>query len=294
MKKDIFNFRRFGKYFMSDIRTCTANYGLTLVTLSCLILLATYVLTVAMGLLFGGEWDGPGIGERAFVFLVAVVTSIIAMPSKCYGNITEKQYGSQWLMIPVSKTEKFISMIIMACIIVPVIACALFFSLDALICTLDPTCGNSVISWGIHWGENIVTSITNFQADMGSIGHEGISRLLSQLGNPWLYIDDAFGVVLPFLLGALVFKKGKIVKTFLSIAAVGMLASFITSPLMMSWTKDLMEIEAAGGTLDYENFSSIFDSWFFRNIALVDTISDTIVNVALLTAIYFRIKTLKH
>ena len=31
---DIFNFRRFGKYFASDLRTCWANYGLSLLTIS--------------------------------------------------------------------------------------------------------------------------------------------------------------------------------------------------------------------------------------------------------------------
>ena len=38
----------------------------------------------------------------------------------------------------------------------------------------------------------------------------------------------------------------------------------------------------------------LFDNGFFKHLVLIDIISDTIVNVALLTGIWLRIKTLKH
>ena len=41
---DIFTFRRFGKYFASDLRSCSANYGLSLLTISLLTPLATYAI----------------------------------------------------------------------------------------------------------------------------------------------------------------------------------------------------------------------------------------------------------
>ena len=38
----------------------------------------------------------------------------------------------------------------------------------------------------------------------------------------------------------------------------------------------------------------LFNNGFFKNLVLIDIISDTIFNAALLTGIWFRIKTLKH
>ena len=37
-----------------------------------------------------------------------------------------------------------------------------------------------------------------------------------------------------------------------------------------------------------------FNCGFFRHFALIDTISDTLVNLTLMAGIWFRIKTLKH
>jgi hypothetical protein len=37
-----------------------------------------------------------------------------------------------------------------------------------------------------------------------------------------------------------------------------------------------------------------FENGIFRNLILIDTISDAIVNIALIIGIWFRIKTLKH
>ena len=51
MKKDIFNFRRFGKYFSTDIRTCSANYGLSLLTISILSPMVLYFITAAFNLM---------------------------------------------------------------------------------------------------------------------------------------------------------------------------------------------------------------------------------------------------
>ena len=51
MKNDIFNLRRFGKYFGTDIRTCWANYGLSLLTLSILSPVFFYILSTGFNLL---------------------------------------------------------------------------------------------------------------------------------------------------------------------------------------------------------------------------------------------------
>lgn len=286
MKKDIFNFNRFGKYFVSDIKTCIANYGLSLATISLLSLLLVYVCHVGFCLLINNEWYGAGLATRGITFAVIMFCIVVTMPVKCYGQLTEKRYGSQWLMVPASKLEKFLSMIIMSCVIVPVVGSTLFLGLDALICVIDPTCGDSLIRTLIQL-PNVVNGLVENGLEM--IDNENIIRLINQAQSPWLYVDDSIQMSLPFILGAIYFKNGKTVKTFLALAVFGTLVSVITTPIMIDWTKSIADTAAS------QNFADMFlDHWVFRNMVLVDTISDTVNNVALLVAIYFRIKTLKH
>ena len=144
MKNNIFNFRRFGKYFVSDIRTCSANFGLSLLVTCLSATLIVYALSIFGKLIISHIWEGPGLTIRLAAFLVMFVVIIINGPSKCYGRISEKKYGSFWLTLPASKLEKFLSMILLSAIIIPIAASALFLGIDAIICALDQSCGQSV------------------------------------------------------------------------------------------------------------------------------------------------------
>ena len=295
---DIFNFRRFGRYFSSDFRTLIANYGLSLLTISILTPIATYVLISGFKYLMGGSWEGPELPVRTFIFGMMALCLVVTMPVKCYGRVTEKQYGSFWLTLPASRLEKFISMFVMTCIIVPVTGFALFLGIDAIICALDPTCGEGLMAAAV----NFIGNAQEFMNELGgeltlNFGSEKIPvedrtlalDILREINNPWLYIDDLFGMSLPFLLGAIYFKKGKTVKTFLVLAVLGTAASAIMAPVMKEWAMRIAESNDAE-TLIY----SMFNNGLFRHYALLDTISDTVVNLAFMTGIWFRIKTLKH
>ena len=97
---DIFDFRRFGKYFASDIRTCAANYGLSLLALTMLAPIATELITAGFSLLLDLTWQGAWLGLRVGVFAIAMLCLVVTMPAKCYGKLTDKQYGAFWLMLP--------------------------------------------------------------------------------------------------------------------------------------------------------------------------------------------------
>lgn len=294
---DIFNFRRFGKYFASDAKTCAANFGLTLATTSLLPSLAAYVLAVGFNLLFLGSWTGPGIGLRFGIFIVSLVFMLIGMPVNCYGKITQKQYGTFWLNLPASRLEKYLSMIIMSCIIVPVIGITGFLAADSLVCTLDSTCGQSLFRAALALKENAV----GFVNDLYSINvdldiHMGAASFplkdfpegIRQLASPWYYIDDFFGMVLPFLFGAVFFKSHKVVKTILLLAAISTVTSLGISPFL----KDM--IYMFSGMDEQQAVEFLMNGGIFRKLMIMDTISDTVMNVGFLTAIWFRIKTLKH
>lgn len=297
MKNNIFNFRRFGKYFVSDFKNCTASFGLSLATISLLMPAALYVVTVGMSLLFTQEWNGPDMGLRFFVFCIAMFCITVTMPVKCYGRITEKQYGSFWLTLPASKLEKFISMIVFTCVIVPVVGVVLFLGLDSIICAIDPTCGKSLALGGIELFTNLGElsgELEHVKINLGLVpsieaGSSGVD-LVKQVSSPWLYVDEIFGITLPFLLGAICFKSGKTVKTFLALTVVSIITSFIMTPFITGYVVDILN----NASDEQAIVSEMLSSGIFKNLALIDTISDTVMNTALMVGIWFRIKTLKH
>lgn len=294
MKNDIFNLKRFGKYFVSDLKSCGANYGLSLMTVCLLAPVMVYVVISALHLITTSTWDGPDMGIRCMVFIMSMLCMIITMPVKCYGKITEKQYGSFWLTLPASRLEKFISMIVMTSIIVPVIGTVAYLCIDSVICALDHTCGRNLIAGAME----LMRNLGEMKEATLNLGNESITienaavaqRIVSQITNPWIYVDEIFSMTLPFLLGAVFFKNGKTAKTFLSIFAFSIAISILTTPFMESWASAFLSNPDA----DPAEIIEFFNNSIFNNLAVIDTVSDTIVNTALLSGIWFRIKTLKH
>ena len=294
MKNDIFNFRRFGKYFATDFRTCCANYGLSLLTISLLSPLVLYVIIVTINQIMHNTWDGPDIGLRVFAFAVAMICMVVTMPVKCYGKITEKQYGSFWLTLPASRLEKFISMILMTCIIVPVSGALLYLGLDALICAFDHTCGQNLFAGGTEllqrMGEAKDVTLNLIDESITIEDATLAQEIVRQMNNPWMYIDEIFCFTLPFLLGAVFFRNGKTVKTFIALFAISTVTGMICSPIMTNWVMEMFN----NLNEDPDAILQMFNNKLFKNLVLIDTVTDTVTNLALMAGIWFRIKTLKH
>lgn len=294
MKKDIFDFRRFGKYFTTDFRTCRANYGLSLLTISLLTPIALYMIVAAINQIMNNTWDGPDIGLRVFAFAVAMICLVVTMPVKCYGKITEKQYGSFWLTLPASRLEKFISMILMTCIIVPISGALLYLGLDAVICAFDHTCGQNLIAGGMELLQKMgeAQEVTfNFVDENITVEDAALAQeVIRQMNNPWMYLDEIFCFTLPFLLGAVFFRNGKTVKTFIALFAISTATGIIMTPIMTDWAMEIIE-----NINDYPTaILQMFNNSLFKNLVFIDTVTDTVANLALMAGIWFRIKTLKH
>lgn len=287
--KDIFDIRRFGKYFASDIRSCAAGYGLSMLLISSMGLII-YIGTITMGLIFEHTWDGPDISFRAGTFAISMFVLAVTMPVKCYGQVTEKRAGTFWLMLPASRLEKAVSMVLMTILVVPVISVLCYCSIDGIICALDSTCGESLFSGMRHLFSNFLNIAVATENDMAAF--PALADFCRQVGNPWLYVDDLIGTCLIFLLGAIVFKSGKTAKTIIAYFVFSMAVSTITGPLISDMIPDMAGIGTASGSAEF--VENLFSRDIFRHVALYDTINDTIVNIALLAGIWYRIKTLKH
>lgn len=286
---EIFNIRRFGKYLASDAKGCAANYGLSMLLIS-LMGLIIYAGTVIMGLLFNGEWDGPGLGFRLTTFAVSMLVLMVTMPVKCYGRITEKRFGSEWLMIPVSSFEKFLSMIVMTVVAIPIAVCGVYLCVDALICTFDVSCGDNIFVSCKGLIDRFVEISIASSSDINEFPE--LAKFVKQVSNPWLYVDDIIGMFLVFITGAVIFKKSKTVKTILAYIGISLALGMIATPFA---TSAFQNLASQSITIDTpEAVNALFNRAIFRHAALIDTINDTIVNLILMAVIYFRIKTLKH
>jgi len=278
MRTDIFNMKRFGAYFLSDMRSNIANFGISAAILSAVGLIA-YIFCGVIGLTFGGEWVSYPIAGRLITMGVLLVILTISMPVKCYGKLTEKNAGSAFLTLPVSTFEKTASMILSNGIVIPAVVMLVFLGLDALVCACDPGCGVSIASIPFSgYMNDLWNSLEEIPAELS-----GIRAVM----NPLLYMDDITTGILVFTLGALCFKKSKAAKTILVLLALSMAVSMVSTPIMMHI--------AATGNWDFESAEAMMEKfgWVINHAGLLDTINDTIVNVALSVAIFFRVKTMK-
>lgn len=286
---DIFDIRRFGKYFVTDAKGCLANYGLSMILISMMGLIV-YAGTIIMGLLLQGQWEGPGLGFRVFTFAACLMVLTFTMPVKCYGRITGKRFGTQWLMIPASSFEKSLSMILMTAVVMPLTVCLIYLGMDSLLCSLDATCGRSIAESFRSVLDRFIEISVASESDLSQF--PALAHFVKQVTCPWLYVDDIMQMFLITLTGALLFKKGKTTKTILFYIIISAALGLAILPFTNVFFKEFASLNFEANTPEAMN--QLFGMGVFKHAALWDTLNDTVINLALIAAIYFRVKTLKH
>lgn len=213
--KDSLNFNRFGKYFLYDLKARWSDLGIFFLVFALFpfIFYLIYMLfgtlgANSLGAIFTGERiDGPSLIVRFSTFAVTSGLFVILFPARAYGFITEKKAGSDYLMLPASRAEKFTSMMLISLVVIPVAFVAVYFISDWLLCLLDKTCGNSML-------------LTN----LNELGSHDV--LMVGNGIPLLLATMAESIVI-FLLGSLIFKKWKVGYTIIALFAINMVLSII-------------------------------------------------------------------
>lgn len=291
MKNDIFDFKRFGNYFVTDIKNAIANYGWSMIIL----ILSGLIAYIVIGLLstiatyswqdilngVGVEWVHTDVYGRLTIMLIAFTILSFTAPTKCYGGLTDKNIGSDFILLPASRLEKFISMILMCCIVIPTVFLAGYLVVDSLICSVCPEAGKGIIA-GISNAVNEILAEEEIPVEI-------IDRI-----NLASAIDDTWMIFLFFLLGALVFKKSKAIKTFLVGYGITVVISIVVIIEIVAHSADIdtfFDTFAIGKT-DEELGMALLG--YMDKIILFDTIFDITINALLLTGIWFKLKTLKH
>ena len=263
--KKIFSFDRFFKYFKYDLVNAKSNFGLSLLILGFLPLM-TFIVSNLISLIFTGSWvnNTVGVGISGMAFGAAFVISAIILGIKLYGNLTDKKAGSNWIMIPASTFEKFLSMFLIVFVIAPVCLAVLLLASD-LILSIIP--GHTSVT---SWIKEVVTS-------MGAAGFK-----VNYIAMIWLMWGQ---YALAFLLGAIIFKKAKVAKTILWMFILSTVFGIVMTKvagltnLPETFLKDASDVNIAG-------LQSRLN-WFL-NISWIGWI------VVLCGGIFWRLKTIKH
>ena len=289
MNNDVLNMNRFGRYLVTDIKNAIARYGISLLIMAT-ISLTGYLLCGFFTMIVGSGWHSMGEIGRSVMMGITFVVLTITAPAKIYGFFTDKKEGSSFLMVPASSLEKTLSMILVCCVIVPLAFFAVYFTLDQIVCLIDGRCGNSVIML-INNGQSMLTDA--FQKL--SMETDSFIPDYSSMASVWMYMDDLAQGFLIFLLGALIFKSSKPAKTIGCLILLSMVLSMITTPIVLHGTIERFKEAAASSMSPEELFQSFpFLSWSVKHAVLLDFISDTVVNIGLAIAIYFRVRKIKH
>jgi len=265
---NIFDFKRFGNYFLYGLRRAKNNYWLSLLLLGFFPVIF-FVFTMMFSLIFKGHTGVmPSEMKTMAAFLSALIV-LVGAGTRLYGNLTEKRSGSDFLLLPASTLEKWLSMVLLICIVLPAALFLLMFAADGLMGLLFPnTYGASIMNAGFFHGLN-----DGLADDMElSFNLPAISFLN--------WCENA----LAFTLGAVCFKKNKIARTFLCLFLFGIVMSILMAVLLFGNVR--IESDQV-----LSRFGDIEHTVRFFNVFL--NILYTLVIGALLGGLYYRLRTLK-
>lgn len=295
MESEVFNMNRFWRYLKSDFNSFISKYGISLLVMSTMAV-TTDAFNGLISFFITGGWIGMITPLRFILFAVFAVIVLFTAPAKLYGHLTDRKQGSAFLMLPASKLEKFISMVLITGVVVPLFFGFLYLSLDAIVCMVDHTCGSSMFSY---------LFCTDFKSLMASsIAESDVTEWGSYFQNitsaftPFLYFDDIFQSLMLFLLGALIFKTSKTGKTLGCLILLGLSLEMLLSPVIALTSIDkirvLSESDMNMFTTDMFSANFPFISWTLRHLVLVDTLWDGFINCVILYLIWLRLGKMKH
>lgn len=270
--KNIFKLDRFGKFLAYDLNNTWNQYGLSLLIIG-LTPTIFVVINYIMNVVFLGNESSFSYGLGAFLTItaIAIMVAIIAGPQKIYGHVTDKKAGSDYILVPASTFEKFSSMMVNVCVVIP-IALFILFGLQYAafkICIPGFNGGISDIISKIH-------EVTRGNEDFH------ISDFSLAMGSWAVWTQN----ILIFTLGAIFFKKSKAAKTILAIMCVSFVFSMLTAGFFQIVDADSFE-ELFKRLFDNPRAVQHFVNWFV-NLALI------VPNAVLMALIYLRLKTIKH
>ncbi|MFI3239289.1 MAG: hypothetical protein R3Y22_01670 [Bacteroidales bacterium] len=191
---NIFELKRFGKVLKSDISFYWLQERMRFLSVLATILVVGWLMSKA------------SVEDRAIFFLVVALTYSLFTLFKVYGGVNNKKGGADYLMLPASSLEKFISMVILAVICSPILLILAMLAVDTLLVTIS----NDFYS--------------NQYMSFADIFNQATLKI-------WVSYLVTSTI---FIYCNLLFKKSKVAKTILSIVLASMIIGSIGSSIAYS------------------------------------------------------------
>lgn len=252
---NVFSFKRFGNFFMYELSHIGSRFTHDMLTMGILpLIMATF--SVVLNLIQGDELTYSSFESARSIYLLVLILIPIMYPARMYGRITDKKGGADWMLIPASGLEKFISVMLINVVVVPGILLLMLFACDKLL-------------WLIF----------------GDVYGTGWFSLLAELPFELILVAvlSLVNTSLTFLLGAICFRKAKVAKTILVLFGLSVLISVVITSLLSVDGVQMWAEQMAEG-LDVIPYEAI-NIWL--NISIFGCM------ILLAGAIYYRLKTIK-
>ncbi len=200
-RSETFDGRRFCRYFSYEVKKTVRGQGLFILLAS----LVPAMLFLFYGLISLSVKDQTAKMEvwsslplfKVLIAAIVFVLFFLIFPILRYGHLTAKTDGKEEILLPVSSGEKFLSMILVSLVVVPLVFMGIYFTTDLIFTQFTP-----------------VIDVALFK---GLIGQGPLST-----DETYYSIDNIYVFFYPYMVtaaglaGGLVFKKHKIAFTFLT------------------------------------------------------------------------------
>lgn len=216
-----FDIKRFGKVLAYDIRRLsprnfrsserTGNMGINIISFAFMPVVISLV-----NILMGEQAAGVPVWVRWFMLLFMAVFMACLVPEVHYNAVNQKKGGSYYAMLPASKLEKYLSMLLMTLVICPLLTFCGAFVVDTLITFLP-----------LHVNEGYLWQIDSLLGHFGINPYEGLPAIYSVRA----YMVAIFGYILfamAFVFGNTLFRKSKTALTMLCLFGIGFVVSIVS------------------------------------------------------------------
>ena len=268
-----FNFSRFWTYFKYDLKQMWRNHSKAAILIGGASAIF-YVIWLLFSLVFAQHWTTPPIVAR--VLVLGLAFAILELYQvRTYGHLTEKKAGSSWLMIPASKAEKYVSMLLITLIVIPLLFFVVYFVIDGFLALVDPTYGQALLTGAMGAYKEIIDGLSALSsASPISYSTPGMMIYL---------IISLFCNFLYFLLCGICFKKNKLVIAIAILFGISLVFSLLSGLFLPDY------INSISDSLDETQLSE----WMVRMLNISEAVT-CIITVGLAWGVWRRIKTIQH
>ena len=260
-----FDINRFGKLFKKEFSERISTI-LTISVIFSIILMLWWFITFLVHMTGNPSTSAPE--SRATYLFIVVVLMVVSSPLILYYRCNHRKRGVDYITLPASFNEKFVSMLIHTLIIFPITIGLSILATDLVICTINPAVFNGSILlsglFGAIWDYNSIEALWN--------------------------IFTAFAL---FLLCNAVYKKNKTVKSIFSILLFYLVVAIIISTLAYAIYGQWININITGSiniNMDYTEATSELHERIKPFNTTVTVLLRYLLPVAAFTGAYFKIK----